>query len=88
MAPISDILPEHLQQDMTKVINCPYGQLEVYPSLLSAKGLQMLQNRQVGVHPSFHAVVCAGLFCPVQTSRGNLSSDALLPADVGEVVNG
>lgn len=48
----------------------------------------MLQNGQVGVHPPFDAVLCAGLFGPVQTSRGDLSGNALLPADIGEVVNG
>lgn len=59
-----------------------------YQNLLSAKSLQMLQYGQVGVHPSFDAVLCAGLFCPVQTSRGDLSGNALFPANVREVVNG
>lgn len=47
----------------------------------------MLQDSQVGIHPSLHAILGARLFCSVKLT-GFDRSDTFLPADIGKVVNG
>lgn len=54
---------------------------------LPSKSFQVLEDGEVCVHPSFDTVLCAALLSLAQTARRNLSSDAFLPTDIGEMVN-
>jgi len=50
--------------------------------------LQVLNDRHIGVHEAVDTVLCALLLAPVQLTRSERSSDALLEADICERVNG
>lgn len=48
----------------------------------------MLQHGQVRIHPPPDAVLRTGVLVTVQTARVDLAGYALLPADIGQVVDG
>lgn len=56
-------------------------------NLLRTQRFQMLQDGQVGIHPSFHTVLRTGFFCPVQAPRRDPACNAFVPANIGEVVD-
>ena len=56
--------------------------------LLPPQSLQMLQNRQVGIHPPLNTILRTPFLSAFQPARRDLSGDAFLPADIRQMVNG